>query len=150
MKTRSFFAAALVAAGLTAQPAVAADEENICGFYGSIAYVVAEYMLPLRLQDVVNMMTGKDPSISAGLATSMLNAASANQVLAIAQLKAEDAELFGEAAGSTSFQLLLSGQASSPQELQQILQGHCLNVGYQTIIDNQRRANAAGAANTPQ
>lgn len=129
-------------------PFSAAAEEDIrCSLYGSIGGSLAEFMLPLTLQDFVNMMTGEDPDLMNELSSSLLTSVNGLELAALSKMPDKDAELFSESAGQTAIQHLMSATASSSEDLKALMENSCNSVGADRIIRNQKRANRLTEAN---
>lgn len=128
----------------------AQDDQLTCSFYSKVGSSVVGYMLPLTVQELVDMMTGKNPDLMTEMTGVMLRAMNAEEFQAIFAMDANRLEMLGEAAGAVSFQVLMSGKATSVDEVERILLSSCLSIGPDVIIDNQIASNAAAARNINQ
>lgn len=125
----------------------AAEDDIRCDLYGSIGGSLAEFMLPLTMQDFVNMMTGKDPGLLNELSNSLLKSVNGLELAALSEMAESDRELFSEAAGETAIQYLMSARASSSEDLKTIMEKTCISIGADSIIDNKKRAKRLTDAN---
>ena len=139
----------LLALTLTAPATFSAAEEGDmrCSLYGSIGGSMGKFMLPLTMQDFVNIMTGKDPALLNELSNSLLASVNRQELAALGKMPEKDRELFSESAGQAAIENLMSARATSSEELKSLMTSACKSVGAQGIIDNQRRANALTEAN---
>lgn len=144
MKRISLIAAALCLSFST--PAFAADNEKSCKMYSKIAGTMVDFMLPLTMQDFVNMMNGKDPKLLGQMTSGLLAGLDADDISTMVSLGSE-AEIAGQAAGDVAMRMLMSGQATSSSEVQRIMRADCEDIGFNQIIANQKKANRATAGN---
>ncbi len=132
-------------------PAMAAeDNQTVCGLYSSIGGSLTEFMLPLTMQDFVNIMTGKDPELLKDLSINMLNGLTGAELAALNAMDEDDSSLLSESAGQIAVNHLMSGSASSSEDVKYLMKNTCLSIGAAKIIENQRRANDATQANLGQ
>lgn len=134
----------LTAAMMTAFVSVSAQaqtDDTVCGGYAAVGGVIASEMLDLTLRDVVGMMQNKRPDITAKIASAMESRLTPAEMLGIAQLPGDESSLLGEASGVHAMNVLMSGQASSADEVSNMLKQSCLTTGYKTVISNQRQIN---------
>ena len=131
-------------AALSATPAVAqtGNSDPLCTIYSKMGEVLVETMLPRTMQEFVDATTGKNPAIMNEFTDSILTRLTAEEMAVLAANEA-DAGLIGEASGQVAIQILMNGQASSARQVGMIMNEACVSVGSNTIIENQRRANAA-------
>lgn len=133
---------------VTLFPFSAAAEDDIrCSLYGSIGGSLAEFMLPLTMQDFINMMTGEDPDLMHELSSSLLKSVNGLELAAFTKMPDKDAEIFSESAGQTAIQHLMSATASSSEDLKALMESSCNSVGADRIIRNQKRAKRLTEAN---
>lgn len=142
--------AALLLSFLQTPAGQAADERVTCSFYSKVGSSVIGFVLPLTVQDMVDMMAGKNPKLMLEMTIVMMGAMGAEEFQQLMMLNADDAEMLGQSAGEVAFQLLMTGQATSIADVETQLMSVCIRVGPDKIIENQRKANAATAANLPQ
>ena len=116
-----------------------ADEAR-CDVYSKIGGSMVNFMLPLTMQDFINITTGKDPKLSSQMTEKMIAGMNETDFATLAELGVDGAGLMGEAAGQIAVELLISGQASSAREVQAVMKETCMSVGVDTILDNQRQA----------
>jgi len=146
MKRISLIAAALCLSFST--PAFAADTDNeaSCKMYSKIAGTMVDFMLPLTMQDFVNMMNGKDPKLLGEMTSGLLSGLDADDIATMVSL-GSDAQIAGQAAGDVAMRMLMSGQATSSSEVQSAMRANCNEIGFDKIVANQKRANRATAGN---
>jgi len=140
---------ALLPVSAQADDTASADDVAICTLYSKIGSSTVSFMLPLKMQDFVDMMTGKNPELMGTMSQSLLSGLDGNDIATMTK-HAEEAALIGEAAGSVGIQSLMSGQASSAEEVQTLMYRQCRAVGAQVIIDNQRQTSALAAQSLGQ
>lgn len=143
LKTTAFFALA----GLVVSPAYADDNAQLCSMYSKTGGAMSEFMLPLTLQDFINITTGKDETLTIEMTGALMGAWNAADMVAASKLGQSDIELLSESAGQVAVELMLSGQANSHTQVREIMKASCLNVTARGIINNQRRAKQATDAN---
>ncbi len=137
--------------GFLQTPAVqAADDQTTCSFFSKVGSSLIEFVLPLTVQDMVDMLAGKNQSLMIEMTMVMMKAMSAEEFQQFMTLNSDDAEMLGQSAGEVAFQLLMTGQATSIAEVESQLMSNCLKIGPDNIIQNQRNANAAAAGNLPK
>ena len=80
MKRLSILAAAFALS--LSSPASAADIENEagCQMYSKFGSSMVDFMLPLTVQEFVNMMNGKDPEAFVAMSTSFLSKLDGNDI----------------------------------------------------------------------
>ena len=146
MKRLSILVAA--AALSLSSPAIAADTDNkaACKMYSVFGSTMVDFMLPLTMQEFVNMMSGKDPAAFAEMSSALISQLSGEDIKTMVSLGA-DAQVAGQAAGEVAMQILMSGQATSSSEVKTIMDSHCNKIGFDQIVSNQKRANQAAAGN---
>ena len=127
-------------------PAYASDEAK-CDLYGNFGSALVDFMLPLKLQEFVDMMTGNAPELQEEMVSELIDGLSKKNLKTLMKLSQSDNETMGEAAGEVAVNLLMTGAATTPSEVNDLMEANCLAIGAQTIIDNQRRAQAANAQN---
>jgi hypothetical protein len=146
MKRLSVLAAA--AALSLASPAYAAEVEDAaaCKMYSQFAATMVDFMLPLTLQDFVNMMSGKDPEALAEMSSGLITQLDQGDIKTMLAL-GDEAQIAGQAAGEVAMQILMTGQATSSSEVKNIMDSHCIEIGFDQILANQKTANRASAGN---
>jgi len=129
-------------------PTFAADVDDAagCKMYGQIAGVMVDFMLPLTMQDFVNMMSGKDPETLAKMSSGLISGLDGDDIKTMMALGG-DAQIAGQAAGDVAVKTLMSGEATSSSEVKSIMESHCNEIGFDQILANQKRANQASAGN---
>ena len=137
---KKIFAAAMMSAIITV-PAEAQTEDSVCGGYAAVGGVMASEMLDLTLRDLVGMMQNKRPDITAKLMSAMETRLTADEVAGITQLPGDEASLLGEAAGEHAMNVLMTGRASSADDVVTLMKQSCLTTGYKTVVGNQRQIN---------
>lgn len=126
-------------------PTAQADETAVCGIYGTIGSVTTEVLMDRTFRDVLDMMQGRSNDITNAIGARMVSSFSSDQLAVMSTMTTEDSELIGGAAGTKGFNLLLSGRASSPDDVRVLLQDECMRIGIETIKNNQRQAAAASS-----
>lgn len=146
MKKFQKLALGLTLAVATAMPA-AANDAAMCKTYGKFGGAMVDFMLPLTMQNFVDMMTGQKPELLSEMTQSLLTYLDGTDLYNMAQMDGDESDLLGEAAGGVAIELLMSGRATNDQEVITLMEYACLKVGIDAIIDNQRIANKAEAQN---
>ncbi len=118
-----------------------------CQLYSKLGGSMVEFMLPLTMQDLVNMMSGKDPDLMMDMTTGLLSGLDGNDLGVMMKLPGQDAEIAGQAAGDVAMKVLMSGQATSAAEVRTIMKSTCETIGFDTMVANQKSANLATAGN---
>ena len=126
----------------------ALKNEETCNVYGSAGKLVSDFMLPLTVQELINMLTGKDNDLLKELTQTMTSGLSADELAAFASLGAEDSEVLGELAGQTAIQLLMQGQATSSNEVKAIMVNQCNQIGTANLISRMKQAKQALQGNS--
>ena len=116
--------------------------EAECNVYSKIGSSMVNFMLPLTMQDFINITMGKDPKLTNEMTQNMIAGMDTTDFTTLAAMGEDGAGLMGEAAGQIAVELLISGQASSAREVKAALKESCMTVGMDTILDNQRQARA--------
>ena len=62
-------------------------------------------------------------------------------------LQGDESAVLGEAAGTVMMELLMTGQATSSEEVEQLMNKTCNAIGVETLMQNQRKAAAANSQN---
>lgn len=127
--------------------ASANDNENLCPVYGKFGGATADFMLPLKVQDLVDMISGKNDDLAQSLGLSIIGTMSANEIAAFTTLPNSEAELLGGAAGMVAIELLMSGQATSGADVRRAMERSCNQVGIRAILANQKLSDDATQAN---
>ena len=138
---RTLFIATAISATLPFAAAAHADDAK-CEVYSKIGNSMVTFMLPLTMQDFINITTGKDPKLSTEMTQKLIESMDSTDYTAMSEMGMGDAELMGEAAGQIAVQLLISGQASSAREVKAAMKDSCMSVGFDAILNNQRKSRA--------
>jgi len=77
------------------------------------------------------------------LSTELIASLEASELATLMRIPADENAALSEASGMVAMNLLMTGAANSPASVKRTMVDTCLDVGAQTIIDNQRRSNAA-------
>ncbi len=121
--------------------AVAADDnKEVCLFYGNVGAAAVDFILPLKVQQVVDMISGKDTALVEKMQKSVEGIGNANAKAAMKAMGDDAAEHLGASAGFLAFQLVMTGQATSAQEVFSVLYKSCMDTGASKIVENQRAA----------
>lgn len=131
-----------VAASLSGPAADAASQEEICSYYGNVGAAAIDFLMPLKFSEVVEMVSGKNKELLEGMAKAVERKGNPEVKASINNMGDGSLELMGEAAGLHGFQLVMTGQATSGQEVFGILTSRCMQSGPNNIIEAQRRARA--------
>ncbi|MCF6292775.1 MAG: hypothetical protein L3J04_05210 [Robiginitomaculum sp.] len=116
------------------------DDQELCGLYGNIGRGVAEFMLPLTLQQIINMNSGNEPELQKESETKAMTYVTANQLIAAVKLTEQEVAAFGESAGQNAVALLMEAKARSGMDIFDFLTNRCNRLGAQTVISNQIKA----------
>jgi hypothetical protein len=146
---KQILCAAMIATSFLTIPTAASPskaETNLCAYYGSVGSTVFEFMLPLKLQDLIYMIRGQRPELMAGLQERLLAVVDPAALGEAAKLKKADLELLSKAAGGQAFALAMSGIVATPTEAYVSLETSCRKNGSSMIIQQQRLADDAGKA----
>ncbi|WP_262691678.1 hypothetical protein [Kordiimonas aestuarii] len=136
----SLFAVCFATSGLAPASADAADDKEICLYYGNVGAAAVDFLLPLKLQQVVDMISGRDQALLEKMNKSVEGVGNAKVKSAMKKIGDDAAEHLGSSAGFLSFQLIMTGQASTPQEVFSVLYRGCSETGPERIVENQRKA----------
>jgi len=139
-------AAAAITIALTAAAVPSRAQDNdalLCGFYGTVAESIVEFVLPLTYKEVLDMLAGRSPELLGGMQKAMFAKIPPAQLGAFSTAGKQRASALAEAAGSVAFELLMTGQFATPAEIKDHMIATCNNIGVQSLIDNQIAANAA-------
>jgi len=128
---------------LTFSGSLKANDEAICNAYGKLGETVASFMLPLTLQQMVNMNSGKDAELMSDFIKKMTDTMSGTEMLALADLGDDAAELLGEFGGQNAITLLMGGQATSSNEIRALMKQQCLQAGPEALVNRMRKAKRA-------
>jgi hypothetical protein len=121
----------------------ALQDDVSCSAYAGVGKTVADFMLPLRVQDLINMLTGKDAKLVQQLTETMTSELSPEEIASFASLGQQDSEVLGELAGQTAIQLLMQGQATSSEGVKSIMANQCKQVGTANLISRMKQAKQA-------
>ncbi|MBL4617953.1 MAG: hypothetical protein JKY46_09670 [Robiginitomaculum sp.] len=113
------------------------DDQELCGFYGNIGRSIAEFMLPLTIQQMVDMNSGNNPALQKEMEAKVMTYVTANQLIAAGNLKEQEITFFAESAGQNGVMLLMEAKARSSTEVYDILETRCKRVGALKLIENQ-------------
>lgn len=144
---RILIAAAAVSFSFSS-PAFAAEVDNdaSCKMYSKFAGSMVDSMLPLKMQDFVNMMSGKDPELAQKMTAGLMSKLDGNDIMTMVAL-GDDATIAGQAAGEVAMATLMSGKATSSEEVRSIMLNDCKKIGFAQILSNQKKAIAASSGN---
>lgn len=123
-------------------PASAQGNQDICSYYGNLGAAAIDFLMPLKFNQVVDMVSGKDKALLEEMSKRVESKGSAAVKQAVERMGKGSLELMGEAAGLHGFQLVMTGQATNGQEVFGILASQCMQAGPKEIVDAQRRARA--------
>lgn len=126
---------------LGSSPASAGQDDKICGFYANMGQAVAEYVLPMTVKEMVEMVQGKNAKAEDEMATKILGLVTPEQLVAAGKLPEDDLSVLGEDAGENGMLVLMNAQASTGAEVNQVLYGHCIAGGYAKLIADRRKSN---------
>lgn len=140
----------ILSLSLIAPVTASASDDQLCKTYGKIGGAMTDFMLPLTVRELVNMMSGKDPAKMSEMTQAFIGSLDGDDFTAIGSLSTADQGIFGEAAGQVAMGLLLSGQATTGDDVTRQMVSSCSRIGARNIIANQRRATAATEANMGQ
>ena len=143
MRTKTLLTTTLILFGLGSSPAFADENADRCALYGGLGASFSDFMLPLTLQDLVNVIRGEDAALMTRLSTELIASLEASELATLMRIPADENAALSEASGMVAMNLLMTGAANSPASVKRTMVDTCLDVGAQTIIDNQRRSNAA-------
>jgi len=129
-------------------PAQAAD--NTCGVYSELGGSMVDFMLPMTLQQVVDLTSGKNDALAEQMGMKMISNLSEDEIMTLGTMNETDAGLISEAAGMVAIELLMTGQATTSAEIRNYMLLTCNQVGASQIIANQSKMRAATAANMGQ
>lgn len=136
---------------LSMAPEARADENTtLCNLYTNTAGGMADFLLPLTVQQYVNMMAGKSPELVDQMTKSIMAQFSSEDLIALATVEADKAALLGEAAGQDVIQIMMSGQGTTKAEIVSAMSGTCQSVGPNMIIEEQKKMKASMQAAQPQ
>ena len=143
---RTLFGSLIIAASVFMTPAAASANDQLCNIYGHVGQSVANYILPMTMQELVEMLTGQNPEAMGGFARSMSSGLSDEQLGILATVNPQDIELLSTLSGQTAMQMLMSGQVADTSRLGAILEQQCNQAGGGAVmIERMRRANQAFA-----
>jgi hypothetical protein len=126
---------------------VQAQQDRVCEIYGRTGAAVARFMLPLTFQDAIAMLNGRNDRLLGQFTEYLLKAFSGEDLVAISRMPSDQFSLLSEAAGASTFSLLMDGTVTSPDGVAAHLSGTCGRLGVSTIIANQRAVKAASESN---
>lgn len=136
------------AASATAGTAAANMQQNrVCEIYGRTGAAVARFMLPLTFQDAIAMLNGRNDKLLGQFTEYLIKAFSGEDLVAISRMPSDQFSLLSEAAGASTFSLLMDGTVTSPDGVAAHLSDTCDRLGVNTIITNQRAVKAATESN---
>ena len=133
-------AACALSLSLTMAPEARADENTtLCNLYSNTAGGMAEFLLPLTVQQYVNMMSGKSPELVDQMTKSIMAQFSPDDLIALATIDPSKASIIGEAAGQDVIQIMMAGQGTSKAEIVSSMSSTCLSVGANMIVEEQKK-----------
>lgn len=140
-KIAVFWAALFTATSLTTLSRADANEDKeICLYYGNVGAVAVDFLLPLKLQQVVDLISGRDEVLMQKMNKTIEGVGNVQVKASMKKLGDDAAEHLGSSAGFLSFQLIMTGQATTPQEVFSVLYRSCTETGPGRIVENQRKA----------
>ncbi|WP_417448890.1 hypothetical protein [Kordiimonas sp.] len=86
------------------------------------------------------MIGGRDNALLQKMTKNVEGVGNAGVRSAIKELGDDAAEHLGASAGFLAFQLIMTGQATTPQEVFSVLYRSCSDTGPTHIVDNQRKS----------
>lgn len=127
---------------LWSSPARAEQDDKVCGFYASVGQAVAEYVLPMTVKQMIEMVQGKNAMAEEEMATKILSHVTPAQLQAAGKLSEDKLTLLSEDAGENGLLVLMNAQASTSQQVNQVLYTHCASQGHEQLIANRIKANS--------
>ncbi len=143
MKKNALISATLLSAvSLFSVPSAAdaEDTKEICLYYGNVGAAAVDFLLPLKLQQVVDLISGRDEALLEKMNKTVEGVGNVQVKEAMKKIGEDAAEHLGASAGFLSFQLVMTGQATTPQEVFSVLYRSCTETGPERIVENQRKA----------
>jgi hypothetical protein len=128
-------------------PVQASDDDAKCGLYARIGGTMSDFMMPLTVKDFVDIMAGKNDALMGELTASLLTGLGSDHLATMISLQGDESAVLGEAAGTVMMELLMTGQATSSEEVEQLMNKTCNAIGVETLMQNQRKAAAANSQN---
>ncbi|TNE66909.1 MAG: hypothetical protein EP335_02550 [Alphaproteobacteria bacterium] len=140
------FVMAVVASAtvLCTLPARADDNDDLCSYYGNIGASAVDFLMPLTFRQVVDLVAGKDEALAKKLNERLQSRANSRVVAILGRMGDDAAGLLGESAGYQAFQMAIGGQATKGSEIFAAMNNACLELGADTIIENQRQKRSQG------
>lgn len=114
------------------------QDKALCNFYGVVGQASVEYILPMRVQDLLNMLSGKDEKLMGKFTQKLLDTITGSELLVLADVPDGDVEWLGQSAGQIAIQSLMSARITSGAEVKELLYNHCIKTGVQQIIQKQK------------
>ena len=133
----------LIAMMWASGPASAQTVSAECEVYGNFGKSVATFLLPQKMQDVLDMAKGLNPELARDLGQSIDKNLSPRAMEVLDTLPNEDIALIGELAGQSAIQILLSAQVTAPEDLQTLMMRECEFKGIDTLLNQLKKAKRA-------
>ena len=129
---------------VTAAPATALsnDDTHKCAAYGSVGASMADFILPITVKEMVGIMQGTEPELMMKMTMQLMSGLTPEELQAMVSLGETQASMLGEMAGTQAMQLLMTAQASTSEEVDRTLQAQCTRVGFDALLESQRRINS--------
>ncbi len=122
-----------------APQAIADENAALCHLYSATGAGTVEFLLPLTVQQYVNLTAGKDKALADQMTQAIVRQYNPQIIAQLQNTSPEKIGLMGEAAGQTVTQLLMSGQATSKADVQGVMTSACQALGANTIIEEQKK-----------
>lgn len=119
-----------------------ANSDIRCDVYGALGGSMADLMLPLTMKEMIGVMQGTEPEITNRIASGLLDRLTGEETLALVKMGDETSGVMGEMAGSQAIELLMTAQASTPDQVKSILANSCERIGFEKLIETQNQINA--------
>lgn len=151
MKKLFVSAISLAIGSLSLAPAAQADENSaLCHLYTNTGAGMVEFLLPLTVQQYVNLTAGNEPELANQMAQAIMRQYDPQILAQLQSVNPEKLGLIGEAAGQTVTQLLMSGQATSKAEVSNLMSSACQSLGANVIYEEQKKLRDSLTAAAPQ
>ena len=114
--------------------------DMLCEAYGAIGFAVADFMLPMSLQQIVNMASGASPQQMEIFSANMQQVLAGPYADALRQAGPDAGGLFGQFGGDAAMGLLMQGRATSADQLRTVMIQQCNTVGSAKLLEDMRTA----------
>ncbi|NNE59042.1 MAG: hypothetical protein HKN36_13125 [Hellea sp.] len=134
-----------IAAGAALALAVPAQaqQDASCNVYSEVGGAMADFMLPLSLKQVSDLLAGRDQVLASQMGESIVQKMPPSVLETYANMPQEDAAILGEAAGLLAIDLIVSGRTSDGAEIRNFLTLGCNQAGSAQIIASYKQMMAA-------